>query len=127
MRRKTARADLAEVAVAGGAIPGGLRIDRLLYCLRLARSRSLATRIAASQHLRINGQRVGTAHRPVRAGDILTLPTPTGVRIIRIVAIPARRGPADEARRHYALLNPVEAVRTIRIKTPDIDARIADA
>jgi ribosome-associated heat shock protein Hsp15 len=122
VRRKTARAEPAEAAP-----PAGLRIDRLLYCLRLARSRTLATRIAASQHLRINGQRVGTAHRPVRAGDILTLPMPSGVRIIRIVAIPARRGPADEARRHYEALDPHEAVRTIRIKPPDIDARIADA
>lgn len=122
MRRKTAPSSVGEVAK-----PANLRIDRLLYYLRLAHSRTLATRIAASQHVRINGQRVGSAHRPVRAGDVLTLPTPRGVRVIRVLAIPLRRGPADEARRHYEPIEEAEGVRTIRIKRGDIDARIADA
>lgn len=122
MRRKTARAKPIETVA-----PAGLRIDRLLYYLRFARSRTLATRIAASQQLRINGQRIAHAHRLVHAGDILTLPMPSGVRVIRILAIPTRRGGAEEARCHYEPLDDAQAVRTIRIKPPDIDARIADA
>ena len=82
-----------------------LRIDRLLFFLRLAKSRSLAQKWVEQGHMRLNGVRVATAHQPVRVGDVLTLPpmtpTATGARLIRLTALPHRRGPAAEAQACY--------------------------
>lgn len=74
-----------------------LRIDRLLWYLRLAPSRSLAQNWVVGGHIRANGQRVTKSAFGVRVGDVLTLPMPGRVRVIEIMALPPRRGPAGEA------------------------------
>lgn len=78
-----------------------LRIDRLLFFLRLAKSRTLAQKWVETGHMRLNGARVASAHQAVRVGDVLTLPTPNGARLIRLTALPHRRGPAAEAQACY--------------------------
>ena len=78
-----------------------LRIDRLLWFLRLAPSRSMAQKLVETGHIRISGQRVSKAAHPVQAGDVLTMPLHSGVRVLEIIAIPARRGPAAEAAACY--------------------------
>ncbi|WP_236672335.1 RNA-binding S4 domain-containing protein [Croceicoccus sp. YJ47] len=78
-----------------------LRIDRLLWMLRMAKTRSQAQALVAKGHVRLNGRRVLRAACGVGTGDVLVLPMASGVRVIAIDALPARRGPADEARRHY--------------------------
>jgi ribosome-associated heat shock protein Hsp15 len=74
-----------------------LRIDRLLWFLRLAPTRSAAQKLVESGHIRMSGQRVTKTAQTVTAGDVLTLPLAGGVRVIEIIAIPVRRGPASEA------------------------------
>jgi ribosome-associated heat shock protein Hsp15 len=86
-----------------------VRLDKLLYCLRFARSRSLAQRWIAEGHIRRNGARVVRQDQPVGVGDILTLPLRSRVLPIEIVALPARRGPAAEARECYRELDGVGA------------------
>lgn len=91
-----------------------MRIDKLLWFLRLTKTRGLAQTMAESGHIRLNGRRVERAHRKVAAGDILTLPLGSGVRVIELVALPVRRGPAPEAQRCYRVLdepriNPIAA------------------
>lgn len=78
-----------------------LRIDRLLWFLRLAPSRSVAHDWVLAGHIRANGVRVTKAAHAVRAGDVLTLPMRGGVRIIEILNLPPRRGPAGEAAACY--------------------------
>jgi ribosome-associated heat shock protein Hsp15 len=78
-----------------------LRIDRLLFFLRFAKSRSLAQKWVEQGHMRINGARVTHAHQAVRVDDMLTLPTATGARLIQVTALPHRRGPAAEAQDCY--------------------------
>jgi ribosome-associated heat shock protein Hsp15 len=82
-----------------------MRLDRLLFHLRFARSRSLAQRWIAEGHIRRNGERVVRQDQPVAAGDVLTLPLKREVLVIEVVALPARRGPASEARRCYRPLD----------------------
>ncbi|HEX8645057.1 MAG TPA: RNA-binding S4 domain-containing protein [Allosphingosinicella sp.] len=82
-----------------------MRIDKLLWHLRLTKTRSLGQALVASGHLRRNGIRVSRASQDVCAGDTLTVPLPGGVRVIEIVALPARRGPADEAQACYRALD----------------------
>ena len=78
-----------------------LRIDRLLWMLRLARSRGAAQAIVAEGHIRRNGERVTRMAQPVCAGDVLTVPVGKSIRVIALDSLPSRRGPALEAQSHY--------------------------
>ena len=82
-----------------------LRIDRLLWFLRFSKSRSLAQKWVAEGHFRRNGTRVEKLDQPVLVGDILTLPMRHRVAVIEILALPTRRGPAEEARSCYRELD----------------------
>ncbi|MEO6198621.1 MAG: S4 domain-containing protein [Sphingomicrobium sp.] len=78
-----------------------MRIDRFLHCIRLARSRTFAQSIVAAGHVRIDGKRVLKPHEDVRAGAVVAIPLGCQVRVLRVVALPDRRGPAVEARACY--------------------------
>ncbi|HKX79406.1 MAG TPA: RNA-binding S4 domain-containing protein [Novosphingobium sp.] len=82
-----------------------MRIDKLLWFLRLARTRPIAQAMAEQGHIRLNGRRVDRAHQKIAPGDVLTLPLPSGVRIIEVLSLPARRGPAAEALGCYRRLD----------------------
>ena len=51
--------------------------------------------------VRINRQPTEKAHARLRAGDVLTVAIRDEVRVLRVLALAARRGPATEARRLY--------------------------
>ncbi|MEY4269251.1 MAG: hypothetical protein RLZZ58_467 [Pseudomonadota bacterium] len=78
-----------------------IRIDKLLWFLRLAPTRTQAQEWVAAGHIRVNGRRVARASHAVHAGDILTLPTHSGTRVITLGALPVRRGPPAEAHSLY--------------------------
>ncbi len=78
-----------------------LRIDKLLWYLRLTKSRAQAQAIVAAGHVRLNGRRVERDSACVRQGDVIALPIGETVRVIRVRALPVRRGPPAEARSHY--------------------------
>jgi ribosome-associated heat shock protein Hsp15 len=78
-----------------------VRIDRFLFFVRLAKSRTLAQGIVAQGHVRIDGQRAERPSDDVKAGSVVALPLRGGVRVIHVLALPTRRGPADEARACY--------------------------
>jgi ribosome-associated heat shock protein Hsp15 len=84
-----------------------LRIDRFLFFVRLTKSRTLAQSVIDTGHVRIDGRRVTKPSEEVRQGSVIALPLHDQVRIIRVLALPARRGPAAEAREHYAEVEPV--------------------
>lgn len=74
-----------------------LRIDKLLWFLRFAGNRAMAKKLANKGHVRLNGRRVDRAHMMVRQGDILTIPQGREVHVIRIAALPVRRGSTVDA------------------------------
>jgi ribosome-associated heat shock protein Hsp15 len=82
-----------------------MRLDKFLWFARLAKTRSAAQAIAASGHLRIDSRPIDRAHVPVRAGQVIAFAQGPKVRVLRIVALPGRRGPAPEAQSCYADLN----------------------
>jgi ribosome-associated heat shock protein Hsp15 len=61
----------------------------------------LAQAIIASGHVRIDGKRAEKSSDEVRAGSIVALPLNDRVRVLRVLALPHRRGPAPEARGCY--------------------------
>lgn len=77
-----------------------MRIDRFLFLIRLAKSRTLAQAIVAAGHVRIDG-RHATRTSDVRVGSVIALPLQGRVRVLRVLHLPARRGPAAEARAAY--------------------------
>jgi ribosome-associated heat shock protein Hsp15 len=82
-----------------------MRIDKLLWFLRLAASRSFAQQWASAGHIRLNGRRIERSSTAVKPGDVLVLPMRTQVKVIEILALPARRGPAPEAQSCYRVLD----------------------
>ena len=82
-----------------------MRIDKLLWFLRFSGSRGLAQDWVADGHIRINGRRIERASVDVKCGDVLVLPIRTSVRVIEVLSLPARRGPALEAQACYRVLD----------------------
>ena len=78
-----------------------MRIDRYLHCIRLVKSRTLAQSLVDSGYVRINGKRVVKASEPVRVGSTIALPLRDRVLVLKVLCLPARRGPAAEARTCY--------------------------
>lgn len=84
----------------------GLRLDKWLVCARFFKSRSLASKLCAAGKVRVNRRRVAKAHVAVRRGDVLTFPQGRHIRVVRVLELPGRRGPAAEARSLYEDLAP---------------------
>lgn len=78
-----------------------MRLDRFLFFIRLVKSRTLAQALIEEGHVRVDGKRVAKTSEEVRLGSVIALPLHGNVRIIRILALPSRRGPASEARACY--------------------------
>ena len=86
-----------------------MRVDRFLFFIRLAKSRTLAQVIVEEGYVRIDGRRVGKPSEEVRVGSLVALPLRGRVRILKVLSLPARRGPAAEARLCYEELGIDEA------------------
>ena len=78
-----------------------MRIDRYLHCIRLVKSRTLAQAVIAEGHVRVDGRRVEKPSEEVRVGSTIALPLHGQVRVLRVLALPERRGPASQARLAY--------------------------
>jgi ribosome-associated heat shock protein Hsp15 len=78
-----------------------VRIDRFLFFIRLVKSRTLAQAVIDTGHVRIDGRRVEKVSEDVRVGSIVALPLGGQVRVLRVLSLPLRRGPAPEARACY--------------------------
>jgi len=77
------------------------RLDKWLWHARFFKTRGLAQKACEAGRIRVNGQRITKAHRSVGPGDVLTFVQGRIVRIVRVLAVAERRGPAPEARRLY--------------------------
>ncbi|MBE0452830.1 RNA-binding S4 domain-containing protein [Roseovarius autotrophicus] len=85
--------------------PIRLRIDKWLWQARFFRTRTLAAGQVAAGHVRVNGARVAKPAQAVGPGDVLTFTQGTQVRVVRIVTLGVRRGPAAEAQALYDDVN----------------------
>jgi ribosome-associated heat shock protein Hsp15 len=81
-----------------------LRIDKYLWFARIVKTRALAQAMAENGRIRIAGRVVDRAHAPVKVGDVLSFAQRGAVRVLRVEALPVRRGPPAEARNLYSEL-----------------------
>ncbi len=85
-----------------------LRIDRWLWYARFFKSRTLAGKLCAGGRIRLNGTAIGKSHATLRTGDVLTFPQGRDIRVIKVLSLGTRRGPAAEAQALYEDLQPPE-------------------
>lgn len=78
------------------------RLDVWLWYARFFKTRTAATRACEQRRLRINGDLVRKPSQSVRVGDVLTFPWRGEIRVVRILSVGSRRGPAIEAQTLYA-------------------------
>ena len=81
--------------------PASQRLDKFLWFARIVKTRALAQQLAEAGRLRLNGRVVDKAHAIVRPGDVLSFARHGDVRVLKVEALPARRGPPAEARALY--------------------------
>lgn len=85
------------------------RIDKWLWHARVVRTRSAASALVGSGHVRINGERGTAPSRLVRADDVVTVALDRQVRILKVAGFAERRGDAEAGRMLYADLTPLPA------------------
>jgi ribosome-associated heat shock protein Hsp15 len=81
-----------------------LRLDKFLWFARIAKTRGAAQALAEEGRIRLAGRVIDRAHAPVRVGDVLSFAQRGQVRVLKVEALPARRGPPAEARALYSEL-----------------------
>ena len=85
--------------------PEAQRIDKWIWCARLVKTRTLASKLVAAGGVRLtrDGEtnRVEKASAIVRIGDTLAFMIGERIRVIEVNNFGVRRGPAAEARLLY--------------------------
>jgi len=74
-----------------------MRLDRFLFFIRLVKSRTLAQALIEAGNVRLDGKRVVKSAEEVKVGSVVAMPLRGQVRVLRVLALPTRRGPASEA------------------------------
>ena len=95
-----------------------IRIDKWLWFARFFKTRTLAAEVVTGGHVRLNRQPIRKASQSVGAGDVITFPQGPHIRVIEIVSIAERRGPAPEAQALYTDLSPPQPRRREDQPTP---------
>jgi ribosome-associated heat shock protein Hsp15 len=90
-----------------------IRIDKWLWQARFFKSRAIAAKLCNAGKVRVDGVKIAKSHYAVRKGLVLTFPQGRRVRVIRVVALGERRGPAAEAAMLYEDLSDEASVPQI--------------
>ena len=84
-----------------------IRVDKWLWQARFFKTRTLASKLCRSGKMRVNGERVTKASVAIAIGDVLTFPQKRAIRVVELLALGERRGPAPEAQALYDDQSPV--------------------
>ena len=95
-----------------------MRIDKWLWAARFFKTRGDAQRLVTSGRLRLDGEPMAKPHRQIRPGHVLTFPKANDIRVIKVLAIATRRGPATEAATLYEDLAPPEPCARVASDKP---------
>jgi ribosome-associated heat shock protein Hsp15 len=91
-------------AEAGGA--EAQRLDKWLWFARVVKSRTLAAALVIDRKVRVNRERASKPSQMLRVGDVVTIAVHARVRVLKVLAAGARRGPPAEACLLYEDLTP---------------------
>jgi ribosome-associated heat shock protein Hsp15 len=71
------------------------RLDKWLWFARVVKTRPLAKALVEAGKVRVNRDRVTSADRLVRLGDVLTIVVGGRVRVLEVIGFAERRGDAQ--------------------------------
>jgi ribosome-associated heat shock protein Hsp15 len=80
------------------------RLDKWLWFARVIKSRTSAAQLVESGRVRVNRVRVVKPSHALREGDVLTIALRGEVRVLEVQELGERRGPPQEARLLYRLV-----------------------
>jgi ribosome-associated heat shock protein Hsp15 len=84
------------------------RIDKWLWFARMVKTRTLAQAIVSQGQVRVNKARIVKSSHEIGPGDVVTLAVHGRVRVVKVVCVGARRGPASEAQTLFEDIAPGE-------------------
>jgi len=91
------------ICALGDIAAPSMRVDRFLVGIRIVKTRAQAAALVTTGRFRVDGRVIDRGHAAVRVGNVLTFAIGTQVRVLRIVALPLRRGTPAEARACYEI------------------------
>lgn len=100
-----------------------IRIDKWLWHARFFKTRTLAQTQVTTGKVRVNSERISKANHSVKVGDVLTFVKANQVRVIEVLEISTRRGPATEAQTLFNDLSPAPAKTST--DDPNVPAPVA--
>jgi ribosome-associated heat shock protein Hsp15 len=102
-----------------------LRLDKWLWYARFFKTRSAATNAISGGRFRLDGMVMNKPHRHALCGQVLTFTQGDRIRVIKIMALGSRRGPASEAFVLYEDLTPAHDApqKAKRPKQPEFEDR----
>ena len=83
-----------------------LRLDKWLWFARFLKSRSMAQGLIEEGGVQINSKTVIKTATSIKPGDEILFPQGKRWRLVRVLALGERRGPAPEAQSLYEELHP---------------------
>jgi ribosome-associated heat shock protein Hsp15 len=96
---------------------GAVRVDKWLWAARFFKSRSLAAQACDGGKVDVNGQSAKPS-KPVRPGDLLRITLPGGKKVVKVMVLAEKRGPAARAQLLYEDLTPPPPPEPEHLQTP---------
>ncbi len=78
-----------------------IRLDQLLYYLRIFKTRGIATKAIEKGSCKVNNFLIKKKNKVIETGDVINIKNEKLIKQIKILKIPLRRGPFKEAIIHY--------------------------
>lgn len=83
-----------------------MRLDKWLWHARFYKTRTLAADMVGRGKVRVNARIVKKPAAAIGPGDTLTLVQGRNIRVVHVLGLPDRRGPAEEAATCFEDVNP---------------------
>jgi ribosome-associated heat shock protein Hsp15 len=84
-----------------------IRLDKWLWHARFFKTRGLATKLVSGGHVHVNADKVSKPAFGLKVGDILSFPQGKTIRVVKVLTLSTRRGPATEAQALYEDRTPI--------------------
>ncbi|WP_439104192.1 RNA-binding S4 domain-containing protein [Celeribacter marinus] len=100
-----------------------IRLDKWLWFARFFKTRSLATKVVTSGHVRLNSVKTSKKSTLIGQGDVLTFVQGDDIRVVEVAMLGTRRGPAPEAQTLYIDKTPVKEARDYVPPSPKFEGK----
>lgn len=103
--------------------PDTIRIDKWLWYARFFKTRSICAKLISDGRISLNDQQIKKPATVVNIGDRVMFRQGEWQRIVTIVGIGTRRGPASEAQELYEDLSPPKPKRENNPQNPKYEGK----